>query len=86
MANTTKNLYKIVLLGDGGVGKSCLTIQLTQAQFVHSYDPTIENRSVFIFILSRRPLFASTPPSATPRHLKQRLAASQRIGNTYFNL
>jgi len=32
-----------VLLGDGGVGKSCLTIQLTQAQFVHEYDPTIEN-------------------------------------------
>jgi len=38
-----KNLYKIVLLGDGGVGKSCLTIQLTQNQFVHEYDPTIEN-------------------------------------------
>jgi len=31
------------LKGDGGVGKSCLTIQLTQNQFVHEYDPTIEN-------------------------------------------
>uniref|UniRef100_A0A6B2LJG6 small monomeric GTPase n=1 Tax=Arcella intermedia TaxID=1963864 RepID=A0A6B2LJG6_9EUKA len=31
------------MLGDGGVGKSCLTIQLTQNQFVHEYDPTIEN-------------------------------------------
>jgi len=41
--NANKNLYKIVLLGDGGVGKSCLTIQLTQNQFVHEYDPTIEN-------------------------------------------
>jgi len=38
-----KDLYKIVLLGDGGVGKSCLTIQLTQNQFVNEYDPTIEN-------------------------------------------
>jgi len=36
-------MYKIVLLGDGGVGKSCLTIQLTQSQFMHEYDPTIEN-------------------------------------------
>jgi len=36
-------LYKIVMLGDGGVGKSCLTIQLVQNQFVIDYDPTIEN-------------------------------------------
>eukprot|EP01129_Flabellula_baltica_P005050 TRINITY_DN17_c2_g1_i1.p1 TRINITY_DN17_c2_g1~~TRINITY_DN17_c2_g1_i1.p1 ORF type:complete len:207 (-),score=56.92 TRINITY_DN17_c2_g1_i1:116-700(-) len=41
MAN--QNLYKIVILGDGGVGKSALTIQLTQNHFVHEYDPTIEN-------------------------------------------
>lgn len=33
----------------GGVGKSCLTIQLTQAQFVHEYDPTIENSCVPFF-------------------------------------
>eukprot|EP01102_Stenamoeba_stenopodia_P005094 TRINITY_DN15605_c0_g1_i1.p1 TRINITY_DN15605_c0_g1~~TRINITY_DN15605_c0_g1_i1.p1 ORF type:complete len:193 (+),score=38.56 TRINITY_DN15605_c0_g1_i1:361-939(+) len=36
-------LYKIVILGDGGVGKSCLTIQFTQNHFVREYDPTIEN-------------------------------------------
>jgi len=36
-------LYKIVLLGEGGVGKSCLTIQFTQNYFVREYDPTIEN-------------------------------------------
>ena len=32
-----------MLLNDRGKGKSCLTIQLTQNQFVHEYDPTIEN-------------------------------------------
>jgi len=37
------SLCKIVILGDGGVGKSCITIQLTQNIFVSEYDPTVEN-------------------------------------------
>jgi len=36
-------LYKLVILGEGGVGKSALTIQLTQNHFITEYDPTIEN-------------------------------------------
>ena len=47
--------YKIAILGDGGVGKSSITIQLVQnhvksfrtivliLQFVEEYDPTIED-------------------------------------------
>ncbi|KAI6211659.1 (pine wood nematode) hypothetical protein [Aphelenchoides besseyi] len=35
--------YKLVVVGDGGVGKSALTIQLIQNQFVQEYDPTIED-------------------------------------------
>lgn len=38
-----RNLYKIVVLGDGGVGKTSLTIQLCLDQFVETYDPTIED-------------------------------------------
>lgn len=34
---------KIVMLGGGGVGKSALTIQYVQEQFVDEYDPTIED-------------------------------------------
>ncbi|KAK6516048.1 Ras GTPase [Arthrobotrys megalospora] len=34
--------YNLVVVGDGGVGKSCLTIQLVQSQFPEDYDPTIE--------------------------------------------
>lgn len=30
------------MVGGGGVGKSCLTIQLIQSHFVDEYDPTIE--------------------------------------------
>jgi len=35
--------YKIVVLGDGGVGKSALTIQFIMSSFVEEYDPTIED-------------------------------------------
>eukprot|EP01090_Pellita_catalonica_P018573 TRINITY_DN6046_c0_g1_i1.p1 TRINITY_DN6046_c0_g1~~TRINITY_DN6046_c0_g1_i1.p1 ORF type:complete len:224 (+),score=21.31 TRINITY_DN6046_c0_g1_i1:76-672(+) len=35
--------YKIVVLGDGGVGKSALTVQLMQSHFITDYDPTIED-------------------------------------------
>ncbi|CAO3647980.1 unnamed protein product [Mucor hiemalis] len=39
-------LFKIVVLGDGGVGKTALTIQLCLNHFVevnNTYDPTIED-------------------------------------------
>eukprot|EP01121_Diplochlamys_sp_Union-15-3_P021776 TRINITY_DN89_c0_g2_i1.p1 TRINITY_DN89_c0_g2~~TRINITY_DN89_c0_g2_i1.p1 ORF type:complete len:200 (-),score=26.48 TRINITY_DN89_c0_g2_i1:85-684(-) len=35
--------FKLVIVGDGGVGKSCVTIQFCQNHFVPDYDPTIEN-------------------------------------------
>jgi GTPase KRas protein len=35
--------YKLVVVGGGGVGKTCLTIQLIQSHFVDEYDPTIED-------------------------------------------
>eukprot|EP01130_Rhizamoeba_saxonica_P014742 TRINITY_DN6472_c1_g1_i2.p1 TRINITY_DN6472_c1_g1~~TRINITY_DN6472_c1_g1_i2.p1 ORF type:complete len:210 (+),score=37.74 TRINITY_DN6472_c1_g1_i2:51-632(+) len=40
---SSASLLKIVIIGDGGVGKSAITIQLTQNHFVAEYDPTIEN-------------------------------------------
>lgn len=43
--NHNENLttYKLVVVGDGGVGKSALTIQFFQKMFVEDYDPTIED-------------------------------------------
>uniref|UniRef100_A0A0K0G0S3 Ras protein let-60 (inferred by orthology to a C. elegans protein) n=2 Tax=Strongyloides TaxID=6247 RepID=A0A0K0G0S3_STRVS len=35
--------YKLVVVGDGGVGKSALTLRLIQNHFVEEYDPTIED-------------------------------------------
>lgn len=43
MASKFLREYKLVVVGGGGVGKSCLTIQLIQAHFVDEYDPTIED-------------------------------------------
>lgn len=36
-------LYKLIVLGDGGVGKTALTIQLCLNHFIETYDPTIED-------------------------------------------
>ncbi|KAF9459965.1 24 kDa ras-like protein [Collybia nuda] len=35
--------YKLVVVGGGAVGKSALTIQFIQSQFVTGWDPTIED-------------------------------------------
>ena len=37
------DLYKLVVVGDGGVGKTALVIQLALNHFVETYDPTIED-------------------------------------------
>ena len=41
--NDNATTYKLVVVGDGGVGKSALTIQFFQKMFVVDYDPTIED-------------------------------------------
>lgn len=33
-------LYKIIMVGSGGVGKSALTLQFMYGDFVEEYDPT----------------------------------------------
>lgn len=35
--------FKVVVLGSGGVGKSALTIQFVNGQFIERYDPTVED-------------------------------------------
>lgn len=35
--------YKVCVLGDGGVGKSAITIQFCSNHFIEEYDPTIED-------------------------------------------
>lgn len=35
--------HKVVMLGDGGVGRTAITIQFMSNRFVEDYDPTIED-------------------------------------------
>lgn len=35
--------YQLVVMGSGGVGKSTLSVQFIQGQFIDEYDPTIED-------------------------------------------
>ncbi|KAL6049804.1 Ras-related protein Rap-1A [Balamuthia mandrillaris] len=37
------HLYRLVVVGSGGVGKSCLTIQYVANRFMPDYDPTLED-------------------------------------------
>ena len=41
--NKKHSRYRIVVLGDGGVGKSALTLQYVQHNFIDYHDPTIED-------------------------------------------
>jgi GTPase KRas protein len=43
MSLVDKNNYSIVMLGGGGVGKSCLTIRFVVNKFTDEYDATIED-------------------------------------------
>ena len=36
----SKNVYKIIMVGSGGVGKSALTLQFMYDEFVEDYEPT----------------------------------------------
>ena len=35
--------YKLIMMGEGGVGKSAITIRYIQDHFIVEYDPTIED-------------------------------------------
>ncbi|KAM7191056.1 ras small monomeric GTPase [Naviculisporaceae sp. PSN 640] len=43
MSSKITREYKLVVVGGGGVGKSCLTIRMVQDHFLDEYDPTIED-------------------------------------------
>jgi len=43
VAMASSHIYRIVVVGVGGVGKSCLTIQYIADRFIEEYDPTLED-------------------------------------------
>eukprot|EP01118_Nematostelium_gracile_P000506 TRINITY_DN10574_c0_g1_i1.p1 TRINITY_DN10574_c0_g1~~TRINITY_DN10574_c0_g1_i1.p1 ORF type:complete len:183 (-),score=36.09 TRINITY_DN10574_c0_g1_i1:60-608(-) len=43
VSNSSPHEVKIVMLGNGGVGKSAITFRFIQNKFIESYNPTIED-------------------------------------------
>ena len=37
----TEDAFDVVVIGSGGVGKSCITIRFLKDEFTEEYDPTI---------------------------------------------
>ena len=58
--------YKMVVVGDGGVGKSALTIQLILGEFVAEHDPTIEDSYRKQTVLDNEVIFCNLPIHILP--------------------
>ena len=45
-------MFKIIIFGESGVGKTCLTLRTTKNKYIEVYTPTIgfENSSLYIKI------------------------------------
>jgi len=88
MASKFLREYKLVVVGGGGVGKSCLTIQLIQSHFVDEYDPTIEDsyRKLSLIlsaksdVLTRKCPRTAQGPSLQGRPVKWKLMERKRRG------
>ena len=74
-------LYKLVVLGDGGVGKTALTIQLCLQHFVETVSSHLSDLATHC--LPPPPTFAppSLSPPAPPHAAKSPSHASKRENN-----
>lgn len=63
MASRFTTPHKIVVLGDGGVGKTALTIQLCLQHFIETVSPSYPS---LLLVSSRQAFLRVSPP--TPRH------------------
>ncbi|KAH0793267.1 small GTP-binding protein [Histomonas meleagridis] len=67
-------IYKIVVLGTGGVGKSALSIQFVKGEFVVDYEPTIEENHKKTFVVDNKSIqveILDTAGMETIDHLRQ---------------
>ncbi|KAJ5080446.1 ras-like protein [Anaeramoeba ignava] len=50
-----EEVHKVVIIGGGSVGKSCITVRFLQGKFIEDYDPTIEESYKKVVIIDEKP-------------------------------
>ncbi|PLB39360.1 putative RAS small monomeric GTPase [Aspergillus candidus] len=63
MANSSDKI-SITICGDGGCGKSSITLRLVRSQWIHEYDPTIEDSYSVTRTIDGLPYFLSITDTA----------------------
>ncbi|KAI9738166.1 MAG: hypothetical protein M1834_008663 [Cirrosporium novae-zelandiae] len=66
----------ITVCGDGGCGKSSITLRLVRSQWTHEYDPTIEDSYSVTRIVDGKPYFLSLTDTAGQEEYRGLWAAS----------
>ncbi|EER23140.1 hypothetical protein D8B26_001215 [Coccidioides posadasii str. Silveira] len=66
----------ITICGDGGCGKSSITLRLVRSQWTHEYDPTIEDSYSVTRTVDGRPYFLSLTDTAGQEEYRGLWAAS----------
>ncbi|MCJ1372944.1 hypothetical protein MMC20_004170 [Loxospora ochrophaea] len=74
MSNAEK--ISITICGDGGCGKSSITLRLVRSQWTHEYDPTIEDSYSVTRTIDGRPYFLSLTDTAGQEEYRGLWAAS----------
>lgn len=70
------NRISITICGDGGCGKSSITLRLVRSQWTHEYDPTIEDSYSVTRTIDGRPYFLSLTDTAGQEEYRGLWAAS----------
>ncbi|KAF9887148.1 hypothetical protein FE257_010523 [Aspergillus nanangensis] len=64
MEDDSPNKISITICGDGGCGKSSITLRLVRSQWIHEYDPTIEDSYSVTRSIDGLPYFLSITDTA----------------------
>jgi GTPase SAR1 family protein len=70
MSNSRVHHFKLVLLGDTAVGKSCLVVRFVRDEFFEFQEPTIGGKMVAITVAA-----VTVDMKRTSRHLRWNFAA-----------
>jgi GTPase KRas protein len=66
----SEEIFDIVVIGSGGVGKSCITIRFLKDEFSQDYDPTIEENYQKLVTVDEQTTMVSITDTAGQQHYK----------------